>query len=81
MLHESYRCHVFYIDYGNDEYVVSSELKHLTKKFCELPMQAILCSLHDLYPTEEVCLLSTLILFICFCRQIYKISFCDFCDL
>ncbi|XP_057309699.1 tudor domain-containing protein 7-like [Hydractinia symbiolongicarpus] len=52
-VNESYRCRVIYIDYGNDEYVVSSELKSLTQEFSELPVQGIQCTLHDLFPMEE----------------------------
>jgi len=52
MVNESYRCHVFYLDYGNDEYVLSTELKFLTEEFTELPCQAIPCSLNNVVPIE-----------------------------
>lgn len=45
---------MFYIDYGNVEFVVSSELKQLTESFCKLPAQAIECELYDLIPNDEV---------------------------
>ena len=45
---------MFYIDYGNVEFVVSSELKKLTESFCKLPAQAIECELYDLIPNDEV---------------------------
>eukprot|EP00111_Clytia_hemisphaerica_P003797 TCONS_00010896-protein len=51
-INKSYRCHVFYPDYGNDEYVLSTELKSLTKDFCDLPCQAIQCCLNNIIPIE-----------------------------
>ena len=52
IINESFRCHVFYPDYGNDEYVLSTELKSLTEEFCELPFQAIQCCLNNVLPAE-----------------------------
>ncbi len=39
---------VFYVDYGNCEYLDVKELRRLPEKFTALPWQAIECSLDDI---------------------------------
>ena len=49
----SYGCKLIFVDYGNEEYKVSTELKCLTDEFSRLPSQGILCCLHNLNPMKE----------------------------
>ena len=49
------------MDYGNEEILEVAAIRHLNPKFCQLPIQAIMCSLADIEPlnlpaswTEEV---------------------------
>lgn len=49
----SYGCRVIFVDYGNDEYVISTELKCLSVEFAKMPAQAIQCSFHNLYPLRD----------------------------
>lgn len=44
---------VYYIDAGVSDYVKFKNLRRLVSQFCELPMQAIECSLCDIVPGEE----------------------------
>ena len=53
---------VLYVDYGNKELLLYSDLHRLDPKFCELPYQAIVCDLFNTWPsdsssdwTKEVC--------------------------
>lgn len=41
-------CHVFYVDYGNDEEVIEGELRELNDEFKSLPMQAVHCTIHKI---------------------------------
>jgi len=52
---------VQYVDYGNEELLEVSAVRHLHPKFCSLPVQAIKCSMKNIEPlnlsaswTEEV---------------------------
>lgn len=44
---------VFYLDYGNSENVSKASLRELTKKFAELPAQALCCSVKGLSQSRD----------------------------
>lgn len=44
---------VLYIDYGDLQWYVASQLKPFPEDLCQYPAQAVHCSLYDVYPHEE----------------------------
>lgn len=43
-----------YVDYGTPQYVKTSELRTLHKRFAELPVQAIKSKLYGITPVDDV---------------------------
>ena len=50
---EKFLVHVFYIDFGNTEWLKMSEVYPLAPQYLEIPPQAIPCSLLNVAPIEE----------------------------
>ena len=51
---------VHYVDYGNQEQLPLSHLRPLEQQFCQLPCQALECSIANIQPSESLQLLPSL---------------------
>lgn len=51
---------IFYVDFGNSEWLPNSRLRHLKKQHAELPQMAVHCSLEGIDKTDDPSINETL---------------------